>query len=101
MSTYYPLYRWLQTRPGPEARLTFGQIEEILKRNLPESAKLYTAWWANEDPDKTRHVQCRAWRLAGWTAFPDVVGGMVLFKREAGVPSAPSAPLPPERFLDV
>ena len=98
MESYYPLFRWLQQQPGRELRLTFGQIEEILKRPLPSSAKLHAAWWANEDPEKTRHVQCRAWRLAGWRASAQIIGGLVTFSREGAAPLAPSALLGRDEF---
>jgi hypothetical protein len=42
--------------------MTFAEIEIIIADKLPDSARLYSAWWAN-DPT---HVQATAWLNAGW-----------------------------------
>ncbi|MCU1252248.1 MAG: hypothetical protein JWQ49_5277 [Edaphobacter sp.] len=42
--------------------LTFDQIEQILKKELPRSASEYRAWWSN-DPTKP---QSAAWLDEGW-----------------------------------
>jgi hypothetical protein len=62
---YHPLAAWLGDRPlaDYEAELSFSQIEELIGRRLPPSARLHQAWWANSDS----HSQARAWLEAGWT----------------------------------
>lgn len=47
-----------------EVILTFSQIENILKDELPYSAKVHRAWWSNETSGS--HVHARAWMDAGW-----------------------------------
>jgi hypothetical protein len=42
-------------------KLTFDQLEEVLGRALPSSARSYPAWWS----DGRSHTT--AWRQAGWT----------------------------------
>jgi len=64
MSIYDPLEDHLKRKEGNEWRATFSEIEEILKRPLPISAREYQAWWANEK--STRHPQKIAWSNAGW-----------------------------------
>jgi mRNA-degrading endonuclease RelE of RelBE toxin-antitoxin system len=59
---YGPLTAFLKVQPGPEIRLTFGKIEEVLGEDLPDSARKYRAWWGNNE---NRHVQARAWLSAG------------------------------------
>jgi len=44
--------------------LSFAEIIVIIGAELPKSAYLYSAWWAN-DPS---HVQAAAWLIAGWKA---------------------------------
>lgn len=69
MSQYAPLNRFLSAYPDGRVSLTFDAMEGILGRKLPASARTYAAWWANETPDATRHVQSRAWVTAGWRAY--------------------------------
>jgi hypothetical protein len=39
--------------------MSFAQIEEVIGRDLPDSARRYQAWWANERSGS--HVQARSW----------------------------------------
>jgi plasmid maintenance system killer protein len=61
---YLPLARELLNSASDHAEFTFGQLEQIIQLPLPESAKLYPAWWANEPTGK--HVQAFAWMGIGW-----------------------------------
>ena len=45
-------------------KLSFGQIERIIGSPLPESARRYQAWWANQSGNG--HTQAFAWACAGW-----------------------------------
>jgi hypothetical protein len=66
MSVYDPLRFFLAAETGNAVSLSFRQIETMLKRRLPPAARDHGWWWANEEPQFTRHVQCRSWQAAGW-----------------------------------
>jgi hypothetical protein len=81
MSKYYPLRRWLSRQHRPEVTVRLGEIQKIIASPLPRSARERAAWWANDNPDKTRHVQCLAWMLEGWRAYPRLATGRVIFRK--------------------
>lgn len=81
MSRYDPLYRWLSAQPYQHVTLTLSATERILSSPLPPSAWSYSAWWANEVPGSSRHVQCQAWMSAGWHAYPRLASGEVVFAK--------------------
>jgi CBS domain-containing protein len=62
--SYAPLARYLEALPvdATSVTLTFHQIEDVLKKELPRSASEYRAWWSN-DPLKP---QSAAWLEEGW-----------------------------------
>lgn len=60
--------------------MSFTDIERQIGALLPKSAQR-AQWWANEASDATAHVQCRAWREAGYDAFPAVDRETVRFQR--------------------
>jgi hypothetical protein len=62
-SKYEPLRRYLADRSEPAVAMTFTQIERILGRGLPASARRYRPWWANESAGT--HIHARAWLDAG------------------------------------
>jgi hypothetical protein len=78
---YEPLCSHLRKEAASQISLTFAEIERLLGATLPASAKRYEAWWANERSEDTRHVQCRAWRDAGYVALPDLVSQAVTFQK--------------------
>jgi hypothetical protein len=85
---YHPLAAWLEDRPlaDYEAELSFSEIEELIGRRLPPSARLYQAWWANSDS----HSQARAWLEAGWTVSSfDLGRERVVFVRARRVAAHP------------
>ena len=59
---YTKLYAFLMRRNTSRIRLTFAEIEKIIDRDLPSSARAHRAYWAN-DP---KHSQAKAWLDAGW-----------------------------------
>jgi hypothetical protein len=61
-SSYAPIGTHLSDVKGPEATLSFDQIEKIIGRDLPASAHRHRAWWANTDT----HSQALTWLSAGW-----------------------------------
>jgi hypothetical protein len=76
MSRYEPLTRYLETCQVTETPLSFKEVERILKRNLPASARLHQPWWANT----TTHSHADAWMRAGWkTSRVDLAGERVTF----------------------
>ena len=81
MAKYDPLEAYLRRRAGAELELSFADIERIVGAMLPNSASR-PQWWANETDPASSHVQCRAWRHAGYDAFL-LPGERVLFSRRA------------------
>jgi hypothetical protein len=79
-SRYTPLREHLAERSEPLVHMTFAEIEAILGGNLPDSARKYRPWWANEEAGT--HVHARAWLDAGRrTANVDLNAGTVDFVR--------------------
>lgn len=76
---YDPLGSYLARRGGAELELSFADIERIIGGMLPASASR-PQWWANETDPESSHVQCAAWRTAGYNAFL-LSGERVLFAR--------------------
>ena len=64
MSIYAPLRDRLSSLSVTTVRMRFADIEEIIGRDLPPSARRYSAWWGNNDQGGKRHSV--AWRHAGW-----------------------------------
>ncbi len=58
-SRYSPLSDYLAALGGSEAKMTFGEVENLVG-GLPDSARRHRAWWSNSS-----HV-ARAWQDAGW-----------------------------------
>ncbi len=65
-SKYAPLEKYLRDLPAAqeEVKLSFTQIEGILKSKLPASAYEDERWW--EHATEGNHVNARAWTSAGW-----------------------------------
>ncbi|MCB0119710.1 MAG: hypothetical protein KDD72_11825 [Anaerolineales bacterium] len=63
---YTPLEDYLRALPKSkkEVKLSFEQIEGILKFKLPSSAYEDERWWLREK--EGNHVNLRAWANAGW-----------------------------------
>ncbi|MGO4854424.1 DUF7662 domain-containing protein [Phaeovulum sp. W22_SRMD_FR3] len=64
MSIYDPLRDRLSSLRVTKVRMSFVDIEEIIGRDLPASARKYQAWWGNNDEGGKRHSA--AWMHAGW-----------------------------------
>jgi hypothetical protein len=74
---YVPLLDYLATLP-PElasARLPFAELERLLGRPLPLSARIMAWYWAGS------LVARRNWQAAGWMARLDHARGAVTFTR--------------------
>jgi hypothetical protein len=80
-SVYDPLHDFLAAAAPNDFPLILGfaEIEGILDRDLPRSARDYVEWWGNEDPNATQHSQSRAWTRLGLTAQPDLAAETVTF----------------------
>ena len=65
-SKYAPLEYYLRELPitQKEVKLSFEQIETILKSKLPASAYEDRRWWDHET--EGNHINKRAWANAGW-----------------------------------
>jgi len=61
---YAPLTNYLKAMPRDKWSATFGEIERVLKFNLPPSAHRHDAWWGNSR--RGNHSQAKAWLDAGW-----------------------------------
>ena len=62
MGKYDALGRFLKEKDADELNLTFAEIERILGFTLPDSARKFPAWWAN-DASAGRHAS--SWLSAG------------------------------------
>ncbi|HEY5072641.1 MAG TPA: hypothetical protein VII63_11495 [Caulobacteraceae bacterium] len=83
MSYYEPLTRFLAGHQPGEVVLTFRELERILGRSLPPSARKHQAWWANT----TSHSHAEAWlRLAWKTSNVDLRSERVTFTRNESAP---------------
>jgi hypothetical protein len=79
-SSYDPLRAHLASRSESVVHMTFSQVESVLGRTLPASARKYRPWWANEQSGT--HVHARTWLDAGRkTSNVDLNAGTVDFVR--------------------
>lgn len=90
---YAPLHRRLADLSGDVWRASFREIEEILGFRLPDSARLYPAWWSNGG----RHSHALAWEAAGFRVRPRLDDQAVVFERR-GAPAPAKAPSGPPWF---
>ena len=85
MSRYEPLTRFLEGTRAGEIRLTFQDIERILDRPLPASARHHQAWWSNTET----HSHADSWMRTGWrTRDLDLGSERILFYRNSGPTAA-------------
>jgi hypothetical protein len=68
--------------------MTFPQIESVIGRPLPPSARRHRPWWAN---DARGHAHADAWLGEGYrTEEVDMEGEKLVFARTSGLAQAPS-----------
>lgn len=78
--SYLPLAEHLGTLTSSSMQATFTQIERILGRPLPASARRHRAWWANDATGN--HSHAAAWMGAGWLVDSvDLNSAIVRFRR--------------------
>ena len=88
MGYYEPLTRFLEGRSADEIVLTFRELESIIGRALPPSARKHQAWWANT----TSHSHAEAWLRLNWkTSKVDLSAERVAFANHEGGRSAKPA----------
>ncbi|ASC72472.1 hypothetical protein XM38_034290 [Halomicronema hongdechloris C2206] len=63
-SKYYPLFEYLQRCDQDETTLTFAEIEALIGKSLPASARQRKNWWSNRDSASA--LQAGAWVKAGY-----------------------------------
>ncbi len=82
-SKYAPLTMHLANVTESPIEFSFSEIEKILGFELPDSAYLYQAWWANEKTGT--HSHARSWINASFkTSKVDLNSKTVTFFKEKG-----------------
>ena len=82
---YQRLYAHLCGLQVQEWKTSFGEIEGILGFSLPNAARDFRPWWANQK-DFSGRSQALAWTAAGWkTAVVDMRSETLVFRRINGV----------------
>jgi hypothetical protein len=78
---YSLLFEWFRSIPVEKdrIRITFNKFEDIIGSDLPESARIHRAWWAN---DSVAHSHSILWLEAGWrTSYINLSEESVVFAR--------------------
>jgi len=91
MGMYDPLYNFLKGLNVSQVKMSFVDVEQVIGTSLPKTARGRNQWWANEVNPKSRHVQCHAWRDAGFDAEVDLTAQKVVFRKTAK-PKGPQRP---------
>jgi CelD/BcsL family acetyltransferase involved in cellulose biosynthesis len=78
VSKYDPLRDYLKMSARVVVTMRQEEIAKLVG-SLPNSASLYSAWWANEEAGS--HVQAKAWLGAGYRAEPDLSRQLVTFRK--------------------
>jgi len=88
LGKYRALASYLSSQTASDLSLSFSEVEGILRFALPNSAKEYRPWWAND----VSHVQAEdGWLAVGWKVDAvDLVSQRVTFSRN-GAMNRPSA----------
>lgn len=82
---YTPLEEWLESKRSQanRIRLSFQDVEELIREDLPQSAREHRSWWAN---DSKSHTQSVAWMSAGWRVDDvDLAAEEVVFQQTNSV----------------
>lgn len=81
MSRYAALTAKLLKHEEPRLTMSFDELDEIVG-GLPDSAKKYGAWWANNAASQTHS---RFWLDAGRRASPDFRNRLAVFTLDGSV----------------
>ncbi|MEE2566833.1 DUF7662 domain-containing protein [Hyphobacterium marinum] len=88
---YEPLERFLADQSRDAVPMTFDEIEKILGKALPPSARTHRPWWGNRGAS---HVHERAWLEAGYRAENiDMERERLVFRRIQAVKNTHRPPL--------
>ena len=80
MTKYGPIGDRLAALGLSKTVITFAEIEDWLGFQLPRSARVYPAWWANEQSGT--HSHAKGWMGAGYeTRDLNLSAGKVTFVR--------------------
>jgi hypothetical protein len=82
MSRYAQLTPRLLSSQDPQVTLTFDELDAIVAGGLPNSARQYGAWWAN---NSSSQPHAKFWLDAGRRASPDFKGKRAVFTLDASV----------------
>ena len=96
-SKYQPLTTYLRAQRADQVRMSFTEIERVIRAKLPNSADSHRAWWSN---NPMNNVMTQAWLEAGFASEQvDLPGRKLVFRRVrgAGVPKTPAGPAPRDR----
>ncbi len=78
-SKYYPLYQYFSEKDVEFITLTFSEIESILGRDLPYSAKADRGWWGNRANGPSH---AKAWMQAKYEVSEiDMAAGQITFRK--------------------
>ena len=81
-SRYHPLRDRLRQDGGPEVRLSFAVLEQLIPGGLPPSARRWRVWWQNDGDGS--HVQARSWLEAGYRVESvELPNGPVVLRRNS------------------
>ena len=79
MGLYEPITDYLRKAKSNSVRVTFKEVEVIIRRPLPGSAYRHREWWAN---NPSGHSHARSWVNAGWrTEQVDLEERVLVFSR--------------------
>lgn len=91
-SKYDALREHLAGQAGNEVAMTFAEIENLVGQ-LPASARIHRAWWANG-----ANPEAQAWRAAGWRVQSvNQSSEEVIFARTASGQTPPRQQIAPDR----
>ena len=92
---YQPLTTHLRAQRADHIRMSFAEIERVIRAKLPRSADSYRAWWSN---NPTNNVMTQAWLDAGFESEQvDLAGRKLVFRRVRTVTAPPAGPAPRDR----
>lgn len=79
MGQYDPLRDHLAGKAAAEVPMTFAEIEKVIGRPLPASARRHRAWWSN---NPSNSVITHAWLDAGYqTERVDMASHRLVFRK--------------------
>ena len=82
MSRYTQLTPFLLSKQDAQVTLSFDELDSLVAGGLPNSAKQYHAWWAN---NAASQPHAKFWLDAGRRAAPDFKGKKTVFTLDSSV----------------